>query len=381
MVSSKYYYYLYLMAAVMNIINLVPRVLIFTRFHGVIWSIILAVIFGSVVMYCFTVLIGKFEGQGFPEIFHAYMPQMLALPLLLYFSVTWFGAGTILLLSYVDITLRFISPDISATAVMVGFLILVAGFSRVKTASILYATETILLLCMPVIVYILVKAFINPAFNWDAVMQIFTYLWTKPKLVTVAGGSFAFTGYVNLSVFNRSFSRMKVKLRHFWIVPVSGLLILLITLIVPIGYHGTIGVEDHIYSWLSTADSMRIEMFVIERVLYLFYVSYLSMSLVTTVMYWHVGLELFKGAFKKNSSIKKGEEPNAVQKSRGDLWLEGAILLGFSSVTTFLSRAVSQVQLAQIGQWFLNFCFFSQFFLIFLLLFLVWRKRRGGVAA
>lgn len=378
MVSSKYYYYIYFMTAVMNIINLVPRILIYTRFHGVFWSIILAVIFGSVVMYCFTVLIGKFEGQGFPEIFHAYLPRMITVPLLVYFSTTWFGAGTIMLMSYVDITLRFISPDISASAVMIGFLILVAGSSRLKTASILYATETMLVLCMPVVVYILFKAFNNPAFSWDAVMQIFTYLWTKPKLVTVAGASFAFTGYVNLSVFNRSFSRMNVKLRHFWIVPVSGLLILLITLIVPIGYHGTVGVEDHIYSWLSTADSMRIEMFVIERVLYLFYVSYLSMSLVTTVMYWHVGLELFKGAFKKNISTKKGEEPNAGKKPKGDLWLEGVILLGFSSVTLFLSRAVNQVQLAQIGQWFLNFCFFSQFSLIFLLLFLVLRKRRVG---
>lgn len=380
MVSRRYYYYLFMIGMVINIINFVPRVLIFTRFEGVFWSILLAVAYGTLTMYIFTRLIIQFEGQGLPEIFNTYLPRAAAAPLLILYSIFWFIAGSILLLSFVDITIRFISPDIRGRAIMTGFLILVVGASRFKTTSILYATETVLMLCLPAMVFILVKALINPAFNWDSVMQVFTYLWTKPKLVTVAGASFAFTGYVNLAIFNRSFQNLKLELRHFWLVPVSGLLVLLITLLVPIGYHGTIGVEDHVYSWFSTADSLRIETFVVERVLYLFYITYLSMSLVTVVIYWHVGLEMFKGCF--NGKEEKGEsgdgEKGTGKKMRKSQWIQAVILFTLSAIMIYLVEELNQVQLVQAGQWFLSFRFFSEMPLILLLILLVWRKRRSA---
>lgn len=380
MVSHRYYYYLFLMSAIINIINLVPRILILTRFDGVFWSILLAVAFGTFTMFIFTRLISQFKGQGFPEIFNAYLPKVIAAPLLILYSIFWFAAGSIMLLSFVDITLRFISPDIQAKAIMIGFLILVVGASRIKATSILYATETVLMLSFPAIVFILVKALINPAFNWDSVLQVLTYLWTKPKLVTVTGATFAFTGYVNLAIFNRSFNNLRLKLRHFWLVPVSGLLILLITLLVPVGYHGTIGVEDHVYSWFSTADSLRMETFIVERVLYLFYITYLSMSLVTVVIYWHVGLELFKGCFneREDKEESRDTETDTGKKTKKNQWIEAVLLFTFSAIMIYLVDRINQVQLAQAGQWFLNLRFFSEMFLILLLLFLVWRKRRGA---
>ncbi|GIO36420.1 hypothetical protein J41TS12_12810 [Paenibacillus antibioticophila] len=380
MASRRYYYYLFVVSAVINIINFVPRVLIFTRFEGVFWSILIAVAYGTLTMYIFTRLIIQFEGQGFPEIFNTYLPRAAAAPLLIFYSLFWFVGGGILLMSFVDITIRFISPDIRGRAVMTGFLLLVVGASRFKTTSILYATEIVLMLCMPAMVFILVKALINPAFNWDSVLQVFTYLWTKPKLITVTGASFVFTGYVNLAVFNRSFQNLTLKLRHFWLVPVSGLLVLLITLLVPIGYHGTVGVEDHVYSWFSTADSLRMETFVVERVLYLFYITYISMSIVTVVIYWHVGLELFKGCFngKADKGEPEDEEKGTGKKKRKSQWIQGVILFTLSAIMIYLVEEFNQVQLAQTGQWFLNIRFFAEMLLILLLIILVWRKRRSA---
>lgn len=380
MVSRRYYYYLFLMSAVINIINLVPRVLILTRFDGVFWAILIAVAYGSTVMYIFTRLISKFEGQGFPEIFNTYLPKAAAVPLLILYSLFWFVGGGIMLLSFADITIRFINPDIHARTVLIGFLILVVWASRLRTTSILYATETVLMLSVPAMLFIIVKALINPVFNWDSVLQVVTYLWTKPKLVTVTGASFVFTGYLNLAIFNRSFPDLKIKLRHFWLVPVSGLLILLITLLVPIGYHGTIGVEDHVYSWFSTADSMRLQTFVVERALYLFYITYISMSLVMVVIYWHVGLELFRGCFNGKED-KKGSENKATdagEKTRMSPWIEAILLFTISAIMIYMVQWTNQVQLAQAGQWFFNLRFFSEMLLILLLMFLVWRKRRSA---
>ncbi len=361
MVSSKYIYYLFLMNALINIVNFVPRVLVFTRFHGALPSILISTVIGTLLLYGFTTALSSFKGQGLPEIFNANLPRFFSFLLLIIYACFWFLAGIITMLSFADITTRYVSPDISPYAVIIGFLLLSIICSRLSAESILYALETLLYLSTPVIVYMLVKALINPAFSWDAVMQVITYMWTKPKYVTLAGATFIFSGYYNLAIFNRNFKNLKT--RYLWTIPLLGLVILLITFLVPIGYHGTIGVEDHVFSWFSTADSIRMEMFIIERVLFLFYTVYLTLSMLSTVVHWHVGLELFKGAFQS----KAGKLPS----KKVDWW----IMIPFAIGTLVLMNYLNQIRMAQLGQWFLNIRFANEFILLAILFYV---KRRSA---
>ncbi|WP_334073492.1 MULTISPECIES: GerAB/ArcD/ProY family transporter [Paenibacillus] len=359
MVNGKYIYYLFLMNALINIINFVPRILISARFRGALIAIFIATAVGTVILYVFTRLMSRFQGKGLPEIFNRHLPRFFSAPLLLLYSIFWFGAAIITMLSFVDITLRFISPDISPYAVMIGFLLLSSFCARLSSESILYALETILLLVTPLIVYILVKSLTSPGFSWDAVMQIVTHLWTRPNYSAVAGATFIFSGYMNLVVFNRNFRNLNTRL--LWVIPVTSFVILLVTFLVPVGYHGTIGVEDHVYSWFSTADSIRMELFIIERLLFLFYTTYLSLSLISMSIHWHVGLELFKGVFRS----KEAEEGS----KKGDWWILGPVCL----VTLLLMTFMNQVRLAQMGQWFLNIRFANEFLLL-LFLFIAHRR-------
>ncbi|TYA15296.1 GerAB/ArcD/ProY family transporter [Paenibacillus faecis] len=350
MVSGKYIYYLFLMNALINIINFVPRILVLMRFHGALMAILIGTVVGTAILFAFTRLMSRFQGKGLPEIFNRYLPRVFSVPLLLLYSIFWFGAAIVTMLSFVDITLRFISPDISPYAVMIGFLLLSSICARLSSESILYALETILLLITPLIVYILVKSLTSEGFSWDAVLQTITYLWTKPNYSAVAGATFIFSGYMNLVVFNRNFRNLKTRL--LWVIPVTAFVILLVTFLVPIGYHGTVGVEDHVYSWFSTADSIRMELFIIERVLFLFYTTYLSLSLFSMTIHWHVGLELFKGVFRSRHEKKESK--------KGDWW----ILIPVCIVTLLLMSFMNQVRLAQMGQWFLNIRFANEFVLL-----------------
>lgn len=353
MVRSKYIYYLFLVNALINIINFVPRILIYTRFHGALPSILISTVIGTLLLYGFTKIMSGFQGQGLPEILNANLPRFFSFCIIIILASFWFAAGIITMLSFVDITVRYISPDISPYAVITGFLLLSVICSRLSSESILYGLETILFLSTPIIIYMLAKAFMNPSFSWDAVMQIVTYMWTKPKFVTVAGATFIFSGYFNLAIFNRNFKDLKT--RYLWIIPLFGLVILLITFSVPIGYQGTVGVEDHVYSWFSTADSIRMELFIIERVLFLFYTIYLTISMLSTVVHWHVGLELFKGAFQS----KAGKLPG----KKADWW----VLIPFSAATIIIMNYLNQVRLAQAGQWFLNIRLINEFVLLAIL--------------
>ncbi|WP_019635972.1 hypothetical protein [Paenibacillus fonticola] len=342
MVNERYFYYLFTIQALINIVNFVPRVLIDNRFEGALMSILVSVVLGTTLLIIFTKIISHFPGEGLPEIIHDTLPRFVGLPLLCIFAFLWYESGAITLVSFVDITLRFITPDVSPVFAIIGFLLLVTMCSRLKTESILYALETTLIINCPLVAYMLIKALINPHFSWDAVMQIITHLWTIPKYNSIAGASFIFTGYVNLAIFNRAFKSLK--LRHLWMIPLSGLMVLLVTLLVPIGYHGTIGVEQQVYTWFSTADAIRSEFFIVERVLFIFYFSYLAMSLVSVVVHWHIALELVKGFLmkKKTKGVKAA--------SNKDWWTLGLMTAG----TVWMGFYFDQAKLTMFGQWFLN---------------------------
>ncbi|ETT59436.1 MULTISPECIES: GerAB/ArcD/ProY family transporter [Paenibacillus] len=364
MAKSRYFYCLFLMNSLINIINFVPRELIDRRFGGALMSILIGTILGTLFVYIFTVLIAKFPGKGFPEIFDSLLPKKLARILLVLFAGLWCVAGGVTLLSFVDITLRFISPDSSPYTVVISFLVLVCICCRFDSLSLLYGLEIILSVSLPLIIYGLVKALTNPDFNWDSVLQVTTYFWHKPDLMSLAAATFSFSGYLNLAIFNRVFHGLKLK--HAWILGVEGLFVLLLTFLVPIGYFGTVAIDRHVYTWFSTADSIRMESFIIERMLFIFYFTYLSLSLVSVIVHWHGGLELFKGAL---SSVKK-------QSPKAEHWKEWGILGLFSAMVLSL-MGLDQYQLNMFGAWFLQIRWFGEMFIIALLFYCYRKVRRG----
>lgn len=364
MVKEKYFYYLFLSNALINIINYVPRVLIDHRFEGALMSIFISVVIGTTLLVSFTKLIGNFPGEGVPELVLASLPKLIGIPLLTIFALLWYESGAITLVSFVDITLRYISPDVSPLFAIIVFLLLVTLSSRLTAESILYALETTIILNVPLVIYMLIKALVNPHFSWDAVMQVITHLWTAPNYSSIAGATFIFTGYVNLAIFNRAFKSMKP--RHFWMIPTSGLLILLITLLVPIGYHGTIGVEDQVYTWFSTADAIRSEFFVVERVLFIFYFTYLSLSLVSAVIHWHIALEIVKTFFFKKRT------KNLKAASNKDWWILGPMALG----TIGMGFWFDETELRIFGQWFLNVRLIGEVLLVGTMFVVYWRRKK-----
>lgn len=364
MVKNKYFYYLFLINALINIINFVPRGLIEERFKGGIMAMVAAVPIGLLLIYLFTRVISKFPGQGLPEIYSANFPRFLSSGMLAAHSLFWYIAGLITLISFVDVTMRYITSDVPPFLIMIGFLIVVCLSMRLTSDSILYALEVLIVLNVPVIIYVLLKAFFNPFFNWDAVMQVVTYSFKVPSYSAIADATFIFSGYINLVIFNRVFKNLKVK--HMFMLGVMGFLILLISFFIPIAYQGTIGVERHVYPWFSTADVMRTKNFIVERVLFFFYFTYLTLSLVSSIVHWHVSLELLKGIFKS----KEGKKPN-----RGmDWWIIAPFM-----IIALASMMTGQFIRNRAGLWFLDIRLAAEVVLVCSLYIAYKRRRRRKV--
>jgi hypothetical protein len=179
-----------------------------------------------------------------------------------------------------------------------------------------------------------------------------------------------FTGYINLVIFNRltgSYGAIKLK----WGIPLLGTLVLLTTFFIPIGIHGTIAVNDYIYIWPSTADSLRMEFGFIERVLFVFLLLYLNFSLVFICVTWHVGAELLKGIFTRRPGPV---DPDVVHMS----WLAWGLFLLFGVLMLLVIRNYNEKELLHVSSIWFEIRYAAELVLVAVM---SWIGRKGAGAA
>lgn len=281
-----------------NAILFVPRILMDERYDGAILSMILGPIIGGICMYIFTSSMMKFRGQGLPEILKHSLPKGISILLLLLMGSVSFISGALVLINYAFIVSRYLIPQTPIYILLILF-ILVASFGALQsTKTVLYSTELILILSLPLLLFSIFKAYTNQNMNFDSVRAMFDYAWILPSWKSLSVSTYAVAGYISLSIFNRVFTGIH-SIKHRWAVPFLGLSILLTAFFVPIGILGTDGVNDYIFTWVSTADAVRMKYAFVERVVYIFLLIYLGISYLFAMITWHVGSEMIRGCFPR----------------------------------------------------------------------------------
>lgn len=367
-VRNKYFYYLFLLNASINLINFVPGIMLDDRFDGGMMSILLSIPVGAGLLYLFAKLITKFPGEGLPEILYSTLPGWLAAPMLIVAAAVWYFSSVITLISFTDITDRYINPDIATYLILGGFIVVVGLAARLDSESILYALEIVLYMAVPLIIYMSWRALSSPFFSYDSVRQIITYTWNPPNYQTMSAATYVFTGYINMVVFNRVFHKFRV--RHIILIIIASIGTLAVSMLGPIGFLGTIGAGDYEYPAFAAMDSLRIRYFIIERMIYVFYFVYMTLSLLNSIVHWHVSKELILGVFGfKGSPSPKGDK----KRRRAEWWIIGV----FSLIVLVVSGAINQYTLKDMAIVFVDSRFAGEFVLIGTLIYAaVKRKRR-----
>lgn len=364
MFSSRYFYYLIFLNMLANIVVFVPRILIDERREGAILAMVIAIPLGLISGYLFAKCITKFPGKGLPEIFfESSLPNWFAKLLMIYLALIWFSAGIIALMAFTDITIRFINPDIGVGYTAILFLILVVSASILPSEKILYLLEIILVIILPLSLFLFLKAYINDTISWMDMFEAGTYVAYLPSWNALSAATYVFSGYINLVIFNRFFTK-KIDTRPFWILIFVGVAVMITTFFIPIGYYGFDGVGEFNYPWLSTADAIRMEFAFVERVFFLFLLIYVAISLVNVIVHWHVGLKLLISIFPK--------------KQYRSTWfrLDFIVLIFISIVHVIIQLNASEATLFKMSEWWLNLRMPSEYLGVALVILLVRRMKK-----
>lgn len=308
---NRYFYYNVILVSLLNLMLFVPHILLRFRYDGAVSSMGVAVLIGSTLAIMFTYVMKAFPGKGLPEILGEFFPKIITIPFLLFMAGMWLTASSIALVCYAVLINRFFNPDTSPIIVLVFLVVICIYTSSRSSLTVIFIIEMGLLINAPLLLLILLKAARSTFIDWDAIRTVANYWHKPPKLQPVSAATYIFTGYINYAIYNR-LNPPNFRIRYRWIIPAFGILILLMTFFVPIGFHGTETVDNYLYIWSVTSDSMLMEYGFIERVIFFFLILYLNLTLIYTTSGWHQAMELVKSCLpKSNPQIDTSKTPKA----------------------------------------------------------------------
>lgn len=300
---NRYFIYLVLLNMIVNVIIFVPKILIEYRYDGAVMGMMIAIPLGVMLNWFFSTSISNFPEQGFPEILAKTKRRWVKIVFLGGIQVFWYTAGLITLIGFIDIIERYINPEMPRLALLAIYLAGILLVIQLPTQRVMYFLEIVLFLNIPLIGFIIFKAFVNDYLSWDSILEVCTHLFEWPSLKSIAAATYCFSGYANLIIFNRVI-KGKLKIRNFIAILFLGAFNLFTTFFIPIGFHGSDGAVEYLYPWISTADSLRLIYSPIERVIFIFLMFYMSITLMSISVHWHVSYELIKGTFKEKINKK-----------------------------------------------------------------------------
>ena len=291
---NRFFYYLLLINMITSVVATNPKVLLHNSDEGAVTSMILAVVAGLFFVYILAAFFNKFPGQGLPELLYKFTPKWYSWPVLFYLAINFYIFGLSTLVTYSQILRIFLSPKMSIYIIVLSFVLFVSLGILIKTRSVLYTAEFVLILFIPIFLYIFIKAYTERNFDWNAARIAMMHINHPPQWTSFTTAAFIFIGPANLVLFNRVFTKKQTfTLKSLLSVGAMGIIILFTLYFVPIGFGGFDRIGDLVFPWISATDSMRMKFGLVERVIFLFMVFFLGIALLNIIIHWHVAFHLF----------------------------------------------------------------------------------------
>lgn len=271
----------------------VPKILLEQSKSGAIASMVLGTLIGLILTYIIIRFFNKFPGKDLPELMKKNMPKWVFYPIIFFFFLIMYAAGTLKLIMFTFILVTFITPEMALITMALPFLLISAYVTLMKTENVLYSVEVIFILLIPLAVFIFIKAFFHENINWDYIRIAVMHANHLPQYSPFTATLSIFFGVASLIIFNKYLVvKQAIGLKHMAAIGFLSLLTLFTTYFMPIGFGGFDDIDTLLYPWISTSDSITMKFGIIERLVFLFMFLFASMSLLCIVVQWHIAAQL-----------------------------------------------------------------------------------------
>lgn len=295
---SRFVYFLLISNMIANLIAASPRILFEKSEDGAIITMIIALFFGVFMNWALITSFKAFPGRNLPQIFTLYLSKWIAIPALFILGVIWYVSGLQTLITYIDIILRFITPEMTVYLVIAMFIPVVTFGVIMKSQSILFALELVFVLSLPLASYYVVKLYFTEQVSWDHIALAMTFIDHPPDYTVFSTTTYLFVGAFDIIIFNSLLKKKMVfGIKQALIVFGLGVFVIFTIYFIPIGVLGFDKIEGILYPWILTSDSIRMKFGIIERVIFVFLLLFLAIAFLNITIHWHVACKLFQSAF------------------------------------------------------------------------------------
>ncbi|PIC76821.1 hypothetical protein CSV74_09610 [Sporosarcina sp. P19] len=295
---SRFVYFLLISNMIANLIAASPRIFFAKSEEGAIVTMIIALFFGVFMNWALITSFKAFPGKSLPEILSLYLSKWITIPALLLIGVIWYVSGLQTLITYIDILLRFLTPEMSVYLVIAMFIPVITFGVIMQSRNILFTLELVFVLAFPAAAYYVVKLYFAEQVSWDHVAIAMTFIDNPPDYTVFSTTTYLFAGTFDIVIFNSLLKKkMTFGIKQALIVFILGAFALFTTYFIPIGVLGFDQVESILYPWILTSDSIRMKFGVIERVIFIFLLLFLAIAFLNITIHWHVACKLFQSAF------------------------------------------------------------------------------------
>lgn len=300
---KKRYLYLYIISVMMiNTITYFPYIILNKLEKGFPYAILIGFFIISVLTILLVKTYNRFEGLSLIEISNTLFGRKIGSILSLLFIAVCFSEGYMLFVSTIAISQKIVM--VTSSSYLMAFFILVVVIccllNNEKTMLIIISFFTF----MFILEYPAILAITFREVDFRFMEGAIRHSMSLPPLQSIAFATFFFAGIENLALYNVAFKKTN-SLSPILLYSCIGIPVAFLTILIPVGIWGDVAVKSLKLPTLITNDTIGIDLFVIERALFIVFPLYFIISVIGTVNYLYVSLGLLKKLIN-NTKIYQG---------------------------------------------------------------------------
>lgn len=349
MIEKKYYYMMLIVCTLSNFIFYNSPYLTTHILDGAIIALFIALIVILISSYTGIYVFNHFKNFTLIEINNELLGKKLG-SIISFISIIFnFTSGYFMFMGLIEITRKFLLSTTNTWFLRILLVIPVILVLLNTNKTFLYLLGYLgIIILVGIVMYYLLSI---KELRLNYIKGTLIHSLKMPNLPLISIASYFYVGVRHLQAFNTEFGKISYR-KTMLIFILIGLPMALLTLLIPASFWGGETVRNIEHPWIASSDAIQVNLFFIERGLYILFPLFLTLGSVQIILYTFVGKSLLD-RMSINNKIKKG--------------IIVAVLICYVTLGVFIrnTRQLTDMALVNmiISSFFTNILFFILFFL------------------